>query len=203
VSETPQKTVRGWRVLLAEAEAERDEARKSATQDDIAHQAEAVEWKAECATLRAEVERLRQTGSTMAAAAERFRQSGLADELRADKAEAALRKYGAHQGANCGGYYGDKPEECECGLNAALRNPVCDGTDAGLGCVCGHAERHVPAAVPREECHDCDGCGWVEGGKALQSVCPTCKGTGEADVQTETQLNPCDRDRRPECDGQA
>ena len=29
-----------------------------------------------------------------------------------------------------------------------------------------------------ETCGDCDGCGWVEGGKALQTKCATCKGTG-------------------------
>ena len=28
------------------------------------------------------------------------------------------------------------------------------------------------------ECGDCDGCGWVEGGKCLQTTCKTCKGTG-------------------------
>ena len=27
-------------------------------------------------------------------------------------------------------------------------------------------------------CRDCDGCGWVEGGKVLQTTCKTCNGTG-------------------------
>ena len=30
----------------------------------------------------------------------------------------------------------------------------------------------------RKECGDCDGCGWNEGGTALQSRCKTCDGTG-------------------------
>lgn len=29
-----------------------------------------------------------------------------------------------------------------------------------------------------EYCDDCDGCGWVEGGKALMTTCKTCKGKG-------------------------
>lgn len=29
-----------------------------------------------------------------------------------------------------------------------------------------------------EYCDDCDGCGWVEGGQALQTTCKTCKGKG-------------------------
>ncbi len=33
---------------------------------------------------------------------------------------ADLKKYGAHQGVNCGGYYGDDFSQCECGLTAAL-----------------------------------------------------------------------------------
>jgi len=28
------------------------------------------------------------------------------------------------------------------------------------------------------ECGNCDGCGWVEGGKALKTTCRTCKGRG-------------------------
>lgn len=30
----------------------------------------------------------------------------------------------------------------------------------------------------KEICMDCDGCGWVEGGKALQTGCEKCKGRG-------------------------
>jgi len=34
-------------------------------------------------------------------------------------------------------------------------------------------------ACPRvEECDRCDGCGWWEGGKVLQSFCRQCRGTG-------------------------
>jgi len=28
-------------------------------------------------------------------------------------------------------------------------------------------------------CMDCDGCGWVEGGDVLQTMCSTCKGKGK------------------------
>jgi DnaJ-class molecular chaperone len=30
-----------------------------------------------------------------------------------------------------------------------------------------------------ERCMDCDGCGWVEGGKVLQTSCSKCKGRGK------------------------
>lgn len=29
-------------------------------------------------------------------------------------------------------------------------------------------------------CDDCDGCGWVEGGRALKTPCSTCQGSGRA-----------------------
>lgn len=29
-----------------------------------------------------------------------------------------------------------------------------------------------------EECRNCDGCGWYEGGKTLQTTCEKCKGRG-------------------------
>jgi len=29
-----------------------------------------------------------------------------------------------------------------------------------------------------ELCGDCDGCGWIEGGKHLQTECKTCHGSG-------------------------
>lgn len=39
-------------------------------------------------------------------------------------------------------------------------------------------------ALPKfEECGDCDGVGWVEGGKALQTACSKCKGTGSIEVK--------------------
>lgn len=28
------------------------------------------------------------------------------------------------------------------------------------------------------ECDDCDGCGWVEGGRTIKTECSTCKGEG-------------------------
>lgn len=34
-----------------------------------------------------------------------------------------------------------------------------------------------------EYCDDCDGCGWVEGGTALQTTCKTCKGKGIVKVK--------------------
>lgn len=42
------------------------------------------------------------------------------------------------------------------------------------------SEIATKAAMARwyEECRDCDGCGWVEGGKALKTQCSTCEGTG-------------------------
>ena len=32
-------------------------------------------------------------------------------------------------------------------------------------------------------CDDCDGCGWVEGGKALKTICKTCKGNGVVPIE--------------------
>jgi hypothetical protein len=37
----------------------------------------------------------------------------------------------------------------------------------------------VPVAkITRAYCGYCDGCGWYEGGKTLQTTCEYCKGTG-------------------------
>jgi RecJ-like exonuclease len=30
-----------------------------------------------------------------------------------------------------------------------------------------------------EECRECDGCGWVEGGRTLKTECSRCHGTGQ------------------------
>lgn len=41
-------------------------------------------------------------------------------------------------------------------------------------------ERAQKAALRRwyEYCGDCDGCGWVEGGKTLKTTCTACEGRG-------------------------
>lgn len=36
-------------------------------------------------------------------------------------------------------------------------------------------------------CDRCDGCGWYEGGKTLQTDCEKCKGTGVLDSATEVE----------------
>lgn len=36
-------------------------------------------------------------------------------------------------------------------------------------------------------CDNCDGCGWYEGGKTLQTRCEKCKGTGKV---TEGEVVP-------------
>ena len=38
--------------------------------------------------------------------------------------------------------------------------------------------------VDVEYCGDCDGCGWVEGGKALKTICKTCNGNGVVPIRT-------------------
>lgn len=35
------------------------------------------------------------------------------------------------------------------------------------------------ARKPMMWCPDCDGCGWVEGGVALQTTCKRCRGKGK------------------------
>lgn len=40
-------------------------------------------------------------------------------------------------------------------------------------------ERHRELEpLPREYCGECDGTGWVEGGKYLQTDCARCSGSG-------------------------
>jgi DnaJ-class molecular chaperone len=40
------------------------------------------------------------------------------------------------------------------------------------------AGEKVKKSEQPECCDYCDGVGWVEGGEALQTTCPTCKGAG-------------------------
>lgn len=35
-----------------------------------------------------------------------------------------------------------------------------------------------PAMLTHQWCPDCDGCGWVEGGKTMGSSCKKCSGSG-------------------------
>lgn len=39
--------------------------------------------------------------------------------------------------------------------------------------------KRVKQGPPWEWCPRCDGCGWYEGGKTLQTECEQCKGTGK------------------------
>lgn len=39
-------------------------------------------------------------------------------------------------------------------------------------------EKVAPTTINMEECDQCDGCGWHEGGAALRTTCVTCNGTG-------------------------
>ena len=34
-------------------------------------------------------------------------------------------------------------------------------------------------------CMNCDGVGWVEGGKTLKTVCHVCKGSGRASIKKQ------------------
>jgi len=40
----------------------------------------------------------------------------------------------------------------------------------------------------RQTCDNCDGCGWYEGGKTLQTKCEKCNGTGVVPPQPEPDL---------------
>jgi hypothetical protein len=62
----------------------------------------------------------------------------------------------------------------ECRMEA-LRRAAAQAPDGAWKC----ATRR--GLAPGEmECDACDGCGWVEGGEALQTTCKTCGGTGRA-----------------------
>ena len=39
-------------------------------------------------------------------------------------------------------------------------------------------------------CDECDGCGWVEGGRVLQTKCKPCNGTGIIKVIDKTKRIP-------------
>ena len=39
-------------------------------------------------------------------------------------------------------------------------------------------------------CDDCDGCGWIEGGEAIQTECPSCKGHGVVLTEGRKILTP-------------
>lgn len=41
-----------------------------------------------------------------------------------------------------------------------------------------------------EWCDRCDGCGWYEGGKTLQTTCEKCRGTGRVRVEVESVTKP-------------
>lgn len=45
-------------------------------------------------------------------------------------------------------------------------------------------------------CDDCDGCGWVEGGAALQTPCKTCEGEGVVLCRTPAKPTPKPRKAR-------
>lgn len=47
------------------------------------------------------------------------------------------------------------------------------------------AEARYPDPKPptHEDCSRCDGCGWYEGGKALQTGCEECGGTGRVEAR--------------------
>ena len=47
------------------------------------------------------------------------------------------------------------------------------------------AERRYPEPKPPkwETCWDCDGCGWTEGGRTLQTTCGGCNGTGRTKIK--------------------
>lgn len=43
------------------------------------------------------------------------------------------------------------------------------------------------------ECDRCDGCGWYEGGKTLQTRCEVCDGSGVIQTQSEAENAPTSR----------
>ena len=45
----------------------------------------------------------------------------------------------------------------------------------------------TPPLPTQQYCDDCDGCGWVEGGKAIQTTCHKCKGTGVLPIAQPTE----------------
>lgn len=64
-------------------------------------------------------------------------------------------------------------------IRKILETAVCtEGCDKGVVVLSQDGPTHPETMEVEEICMTCDGCGWYEGGKCLQTTCEKCKGSG-------------------------